>query len=172
MATSIRQATPDDAPLLAALIRAAFRDVAERFGLTPENCPTHPSNCTEGWVRDAMARGVRCYVLEADGRPAGCVGLELADEEAAYLERLSVLPEFRRRGFGAALVAHVGQEARRLGRRRLQIALIADHRDLRHWYKKLGFRETGVRRFEHLPFDVLFMSLNLSLAGGAPASAQ
>jgi len=33
---------------------------------------------------------------------------------------------------------------------------------LKNWYKKLGFRETGTKNFEHLPFTVCFMDMNLS----------
>jgi hypothetical protein len=43
----IREADPDDKVLLTRLIRDSYRDVAERFNLTPENCPKHPSNCND-----------------------------------------------------------------------------------------------------------------------------
>jgi len=40
----IRPCTREDTAVLAETIRGAFRDVAERFDLTEENCPRHPSN--------------------------------------------------------------------------------------------------------------------------------
>ena len=43
----------------------AFRGVAERFGLTDENCPRHASNCTADWIEKDMDRGVTYFVLEA-----------------------------------------------------------------------------------------------------------
>ena len=39
----IRQATVTDIATLSKIIRLSFRDVADRFGLTPENCPKHPT---------------------------------------------------------------------------------------------------------------------------------
>lgn len=47
MGTVIREATRDDVPLLTGLICQSFRDLVERFGLTQENCPSHPSNTSE-----------------------------------------------------------------------------------------------------------------------------
>ena len=44
MQTDIRKATAKDAPILVRIILSAYGDVADRFGLTLENCPTHLSN--------------------------------------------------------------------------------------------------------------------------------
>lgn len=157
----IREASAPDIPLLAAVIRASFRDVAERFGLTRENCPTHPSFCTDAWVEKAMEEGVRYFALEIGGGVCGCVALERAGDEVCYLERLAVLPAYRRRGYGALLVARAVDEARARGALRLEIGIISDQRELRDWYAKRGFVATGARNFEHLPFEVAFMALEL-----------
>ncbi len=37
----IRPCTREDTAALVETIRGAFRDVAERFGLTEQNCPRH-----------------------------------------------------------------------------------------------------------------------------------
>lgn len=49
MPPATRSCTPEDASVLAETIRTSFKDVAERFRLTRENAPRHPSNCTEDW---------------------------------------------------------------------------------------------------------------------------
>jgi GNAT superfamily N-acetyltransferase len=154
---AIRLATRDEAPRLAGIIRAAFRDVAERFGLTPETAPTHPSLCTALWIERGLDKGVTYYMGEDGARAWGCVALERANPDVCYLERLAVLPECRRKGLGKALVDHVLTEARALGARRVEIGIIADHRELRDWYLDLGFRAVRTVRFEHLPFAVMFM---------------
>lgn len=160
MAT-IKEATKEDIPLLSRLIRSSFRDVAERFHLTPQNAPKHPSNCTEEWVRTAMDKGNRYFLLEALERPCGCVALERANPQVCYLERLAVLPEVRKRGFGEILVRHAVEEVRKIGDQRLEIGIIAEQSDLRDWYIKRGFVLTHTRRFEHLPFEVAFMFMAL-----------
>ena len=157
----IRSATESDAGCLAAILREASRDVAERFGLTPENCPKHPSNCTAEWIEAGFEKGIVYFVLEEDGDPCGCVGLEQASSEVYYLVRLAVLPDHRRQGFGTALANRACAEAQRLGARRVEIGTIAEHVALSRWYEKLGFCHTNTAEFEHLPFTVAHMGKEL-----------
>ena len=107
----IRKCTKDDLRVLEETIRKSFQNVADRFGLTPVNAPRHPSNCTADWLQKDMNRGVTFFVIENETYIVGCVALELANSEVCYLERLSVLPDHRNRGFGKALVDHVFYEA-------------------------------------------------------------
>lgn len=157
----IREATREDVSLLTTIIRKSFRDVAERFNLTPENCPTHPSNCTAEWINSALDKGIKYYILENNDEPCGCVALELARPEVCYLERLAVLPEYRRKGFGKALVRHALEEALKSKVRCVEIGIIAEHTELEEWYEKLGFLVKEKARFNHLPFNVTFMYIKL-----------
>ena len=145
-ATYIRAAGSDDIPVLSGLIRVSFRDVAERFALTFENCPKHPSNCTDEWIENDFARGVAYYILESGGTPVGCVALEKANPDLCYLERLGVLPQSRRKGFGKELVDHVFSEARALGARKVSIGIISGDTELKLWYQRIGFVEKDDRR--------------------------
>jgi len=157
----IRACTRQDVGILATTIRGAFLDVAERFGLTEENCPRHPSNCRADWVERDMDRGVAYYALEAGGRVAGSVALEYVRPGLCNLERLAVLPEYRTRGYGRALVGHVFAEARKLGCSTVRIGVIADQAELKDWYRAFGFEEIETRDFAHLPFRVTFMTCAL-----------
>ena len=157
----IREADSDDAHLLSGLIRDSFRDVAERFNLTLENCPKHPSNCDPGWIESDFARGVTYYILEHNGTAAGCVALEKASPDLCYLERFAVLAQNRRQGFGRALADHVFAEAKALGAKQIGIGIIAADTELKLWYQKIGFTEEETRELEHLPFLVTFMTYQL-----------
>ena len=154
MEATIRQATSEDAEVLARIIRSSFRDVAERFKLERENAPTHPSNCQPDWIRSDPGRGVSYYLLCSQGSVAGCVALEFASASVAYVERLGVAPEQRGRGFGAELLRHVLRQARSAGARVVSVGVIAEHKELVSWYQRLGFTQAGTRRFPHLPFTV------------------
>lgn len=154
----IRDASPSDTGLLGGLIRGSFQDVARRFGLTEENSPRHPSNCTDEWIVSEMEKGVHYYVLQADnGLPCGCAALEHASRKKCYLERLGVLPAYRGRGYGTALVEHVLKACRQTGADLLQIGIISADTTLQSWYESLGFNETHTATFAHLPFEVSFM---------------
>ncbi|MEN6627922.1 MAG: GNAT family N-acetyltransferase [Candidatus Sumerlaeia bacterium] len=161
MTISIRPADASDREPLAEIIRASFADVAEIFGITPENCPSNPAFATAESIDRMTARGSLFYILEEDGKACGCVALERPSPGVAWLERLAVLPACRRRGHGRMLIEHGVAEARRAGAARVELALIARHEHLRRWYERLGFTATETKSFPHLPFDVLFMAKTL-----------
>lgn len=158
---TIRTAGRDDIEPLAAIIQLSHADVADRFNLTPENCPKHPSNCQPDWIESDLARGVRYFVTESEGELVGCVAMEHANPQMVYLERLSVLPAQRHRGIGRSLVECVFQETANLGAPQIGIGIIANFKELKAWYLKLGFREGETKTFDHLPFRVLLMTYNL-----------
>ena len=105
-----------------------------------------------------MNRGVTFYMLEKDGQSVGCAALEKISDEVCYLERLAVLPQERRKGFGEALVKHVLSKARLLDVYRVGIGIIAEHKELQNWYEKLGFEEVESKRFPQLIFQVTLMA--------------
>ena len=154
----LRKAGNHDLSLLATLIRDSYSDVAERFGLTSENCPKHPSNCTEGWIKRDFDRGVVYYILERNRTPIGCVALEIAGPDLCYLERLAVLPAYRRSGFGKMLVEHIFDQAKTSKINRVSIGIISEQTELKSWYRKLGFIDGETKEFSHLPFLVTFMT--------------
>ncbi len=158
----IREAKEKDIALLAGLIRDSFKEVADRFNLSRENTPTHPSFCTDEWVESAMEKGIRFFVSGSENVPCGCAAMEEAGSGVCYLERLAVLPLYRRRGYGAALVSYILDQARESGADRVEIAVISDQLELIDWYYKLEFSEKNKARFEHLPFEVTFMFINLT----------
>ena len=157
----IRSVRPDEKQVLAALIRDAYFDVARRFDLTTENCPKHPSNCTERWIERDFERGVRYFFITGQHSPIGCVGLEMASDTLAFLERLAVLPAYRRRGFGGRLAKHALDLARTQGAQKVSVGIIAAQEELKNWYGKMGFKEGETKDYDHLPFRVTFMSYTL-----------
>ncbi len=154
---NIREANDADVGTLVNLLRESFRDVAERFELTIENCPKNLAYCTDKRVKDDVKRGLGYFILEQDGEPCGCVALEKASPDVCYLERLAVLPEQRHKGCGTMLVEHIFDKAAESGSQRVEIGIIAADTRLRNWYGKLGFVPKGTKTFDHLPFVVAFM---------------
>lgn len=158
----IREANSVDISLLSRLVRQSYRDVADRFKLTPANCPKHPSNCTDEWIENDFARGVNYFILEKKGIPAECVAIERANVDLCYLERLAVLPHERKKGLGSQLVEHIFRTAQGFGSKKISIGIIATQKELKHWYRKFGFIEGETKEFNHLPFRVTFMTIDLN----------
>jgi GNAT superfamily N-acetyltransferase len=154
---AIRAAGPNDAERLAALIAEAFLDVAEGFGLTRENCPSHTSFVTADEVRRGMGFGNRYFMAFSGGTLCGAIAFRLPKGGISIVEKVAVLPSFRRHGIGWRLVEHAFAEARQCGASTAEIGIIAEHTGLRAWYERLGFRPTRQTRYEHLPFEVLHM---------------
>ena len=157
----IRNATVSDIPMLTELIRNSFITAAEKFDLTPDNCPKHPSNCTHEWIERDFARGVTYFILEYDDMPVGAVALEKATPDLWYLERLAVMPKFRYKGFGRTLIDYACTAVRAENGNTAGIGIIAHDKELHGWYEKIGFTKGDTKQFPHLPFEVLFMTLEL-----------
>ena len=158
---TIRPIQASDLKTIVDVLRGSFAAVAERFGLTTENCPRNLAFCTAERIREDMARGLRYYLLEDAGTVCGCIAMEHPKPEVVYLERLAVVPEHRSRGFGQALVNHVLAQAKAAGAERVEIGIISEDTQLKQWYGRFGFVEFKTRTFEHLPFVVGFMGIQL-----------
>lgn len=163
---TIRPVGAEDLSTVVGILRRANAAVAERFTLTMENCPKSPAFYTQQRAEDDLVRGVRYFLLEEDGRACACVAMEQAKPGVVYLERLAVLPEEQCKGFGRALVEYVFTQARAIGVERVEIAVIAEDKQLRNWYERFGFVRTGTKRFDHLPFVVAFMAKELQQQRG------
>jgi diamine N-acetyltransferase len=156
--TVIRElASQEDLERSVSVIRDSFADVAAEFGLTPQNCPTHPSFMTLDDLMQMNEPGLELIGIFDGSEQVGFVAIEKADPDLYYLERLAVMPDHRRRGHGSALVNHVISRVRDLGGKRLSIGIIAESSSLKGWYKNLGFSEVDTREFQRLPFTVCFM---------------
>jgi len=159
--TTIRQADNLDIPIIVNILRDAFADVAQRFALTPRNCPKNLAFCNDQRIEDDFARDLKYYILEQAGRPLGCVAMEKAGPDFCYLARLAVLPDHRRKGLGAALVNHIFDEAAKFQMQRVEIGIISEDTTLKDWYRKFGFIEKTTKQFDHLPFVVAFLYAEL-----------
>jgi len=146
------------------VIRKSFRTVADELGLTEENAPTNPAFLTVEKLRETIAKPVLFFGLFDGGRQVGCVALEPSHDEVGvfFLERLSVVPEERHNGYGATLMDHAFQEAKKAGAGKIKIGIIDENLVLKRWYLDYGFTETGTKTFAHLPFTVCFMEKNIT----------
>ena len=158
MVYTIRRLAHGDVAAGAQVIRQAFWTVAEAFGLTEENCPTNGAFLRDEALVEELDRGTALYGLFDEGGMAGVAALKRKDDAVFHLEKLAVLPERRGRGYGAALVAHAAETARKAGGGTLSIGVMYENRWLVRWYERNGFVRKETRMFAHLPFVVCFMA--------------
>jgi ribosomal-protein-alanine N-acetyltransferase len=84
-----------------------------------------------------VARTPACRVA------AFCAFWLVVDE--IHINNVAVLPQYRGRGMGSAVLRHVLDEARRLGAARATLEVRASNEGARRLYERLGFHVGGVR---------------------------
>lgn len=152
----------DDLNISLEIIRESFKTVADDFKLTRDNCPSHPSFITSDGLEKLIEKGALLFGLFTGDVQAGFVAVEKSVNDLFYIEKLSVLPQYRHNGYGSGLVRFAFDYIRKNGGRITSIGIMDEHRVLKEWYKSLGFREVSSKKFEHLPFTVCFMDAELS----------
>ena len=161
MNAEIREIYESDLGECTALIRASFATVAEEFSLTRENCPTNGAFMADGRLQADYDRGNKMFGLYADGQLCGFVQVCRLNERLCTLEKLSVPPALRHRGYGRMLMDHAKAYIRDLGAGAITIGVMDNHEVLKQWYLDYGFQVKEIKAFPHLPFDVCFMELPL-----------
>lgn len=145
----------------AQVVRKSFKTVATDMGLTRKNCPTHPSFITDNQLIALHEKGLTFFGGFLDKQQIGFVAVEKADKSLYYMEKLAVLPLERHRGYGRNLVEFVNEYVRAQGGNKISIGVIDEQIILKVWYKKIGFKEVSTKKFEHLPFTVCYMEMDI-----------
>ena len=143
------------------IIRSSFLTVAEEFGLTENNCPSHTAYMTIDKLQKQFDDGRPMFLFYQDGIPVGYFSLVRCKDEEWELNNLAVLPEHRHLGIGKEMVDYAVAMVKNNGGNKISIGIIEENTKLKNWYLKLDFNHISTRKFEHLPFTVGLMELNL-----------
>ncbi|MGD9497605.1 MAG: GNAT family N-acetyltransferase [Armatimonadota bacterium] len=155
----IRLAGPDDASLLAGLLRAAFAQQADELGLRADQYPRHPAFRTAEAVVEEMREGFIFFILEADREPVGCVAIRTDAPHGGdgYLGRLAVVPAARGRGYGRLLMAFAEVALCDRGARTVRIGVLRELTGLQEYYRRLGYTSVQVEQCEGTGLPAVFM---------------
>ena len=155
----------DDFIILSKLLNIAFATVAKEFGLTKQNNPTNSAFITSDELKAQLTECREFYKYIDNGNPVGFIAIEktLDGSDTFYIEKLSVIPNYRHLGIGNRLLDFASNRIVELGGKRISIGLINSNIVLKNWYDKLGYVEYSVKIFEHLPFEVCLMEKTLAI---------
>ncbi|MFF4979787.1 GNAT family N-acetyltransferase [Streptomyces sp. NPDC001046] len=137
---------PYDSPVAAALWRAYYTEVSDRWYLLYEGRRTDPDELEREIAAQpgadlAPPRG-ELLVARYGGEPAGTAGVRLLDGATAELKRAFVQPSMRGRGGAPLLVGAAEDAARALGATRMILDTRSDLVEARVLYGRLGYAET------------------------------
>lgn len=147
------------------ILNKSHQTIAVEFGFTKQNNPTNNAFIDEQTLRTQLSKGIDLYVMSLDKKQIACIAIEKSLKEVGtfYIEKVSVIPEYRHRGYGEMLMDFATKKIKELGGKTISIALIDSNTRLKKWYNSQGFIETGTKDFNHLPFRVCFMSKNINM---------
>ncbi|MBP3704108.1 MAG: GNAT family N-acetyltransferase [Clostridia bacterium] len=157
----IRSAAFEDLSVCLAVIRRSFATVAEEFGLTPENCPTHTSFMPLEKLQKHFDWGWQMFMLIEGDVSVGFYGLSEKENGCFELHNLAVLPEYRHHGYGRQLLEDAKRRVLEQGGNALEIGIIEEHTVLKNWYIANGFVPVGTKTFPHLPFTAGYLTCPL-----------
>ncbi|MDR2532175.1 MAG: GNAT family N-acetyltransferase [Oscillospiraceae bacterium] len=158
---NVAEITEKDIPMSADIIRRSFKTVADEFGITEENTPTHGTFLKDEKLQSDFEAGIKMFGLFEWEKQVGFIALEAKDSELYYLEKLAVLPEYRHKRGGRDLMKHAEDYAVKAGGKAISIGIIYENEVLLEWYKNLGYEETGTKIFPNFPFTVCYMKKEL-----------
>lgn len=143
------------------IIRNSFATVAEEFSLTESNCLSHTAFMTIDKLEKQFDDDRPMFLFYQEDIPVGYFSLTKCNDGEWELNNLAVLPEFRHSGIGKALIDYAVARVKNYDGNKISIGIIEENTKLKEWYLKLGFKHISTRKFEHLPFTVGFMELEI-----------
>lgn len=134
---TVRFARADEAPLVFAIMRAAF---AEYAGKLPQESGALLETLED--VQNAMTEGGAVLAFTGDV-PVGSARF-LPDADGLYVGRVAVLPEHRRRGVASALMRFIEKHARATGKAWIRIGVRESLPSNIALYETLGYETVKV----------------------------
>jgi ribosomal protein S18 acetylase RimI-like enzyme len=147
---------------ICSVINMSFLSVANEFGYTKESVPTFPAFIGKEIIIKQINNGLILYGLLIDDSLAGSIGIKKEKANDLYkIERLAVLPKYRHRKYGKLLMDHVIKEIQKSGGRIAEVEIVNENIKLKKWYLNQGFKEVRIDKYEHLPFTVCVLDINI-----------
>jgi GNAT superfamily N-acetyltransferase len=149
----VRNIRPGEGAVLVAMTRALAVSHGEEAHFEAEPAMMEAAFFAENPV-------AYCLIAEFDGTPAGCAlwhrsFSSFRGREVMYLEDVSVLPEFRRRGIARALMRAVAKEAVERGVPSVAWMMMDWNDGARKLYGEIGAEIEGGMNFCRLHGDAL-----------------
>ena len=167
-AIAIRRSTPDDDPSFWHCLDSVAR---ERRFLAFVEAP--PIEQARAFLAEGRSRGMIQFVAIASTRVVGWCDVSPKPFEGFQHSGtlgMGMLPDYRNRGVGSALLAHTLQTSREQGLTRIELEVFGSNQPAIHIYLRAGFVREGLKRSARIldgrVEDILCMALQIGADSG------
>ena len=142
-----RTATPDDIDLIVDLVEICYRSKSSAQSWTSEYYLVRGKRSSPSEIEQSVAGPDSMMIVgEVEGMLASCCRLMAAPLKRVHLGLFCVRPEFQSRGLGSELLELATSTSReRFDGEVLSLQVLSPRTELRAWYERTGFHETGER---------------------------
>lgn len=169
---SYRQATPEDIPLVASLVNAAYRGEISKLGWTTEAFILGGQRTDADEIARLIGADDSLILLcQHNDEAVGTAHLKKM-EDGAYLGMFTIKPQLQGQGIGKQFLMAAELTARdKWGAHKITISVITLRHELIAYYERRGYRRTGkfgefpqdprfgIPKVEHLRFEYLEKAL-------------
>ncbi|HEX4958873.1 MAG TPA: GNAT family N-acetyltransferase [Lacibacter sp.] len=144
----ITNATSEDVSFIVQLLNSAYRGATSRQGWTTEaHLIAGDVRTNEESVLQVMEQpdSVILKCCDDDGRMVGTVNLQ-QQASKIYLGMFAVAPALQGKGIGKQLLEAAENHARNTGCTAIYMHVISVRNELINWYRRHGYRDTGLRK--------------------------
>lgn len=158
---TMRLLDKDDLETAAQVIRGSFAATANDFDLTIDNCPTNGAFTQAKHLMNDLENGSQLFGVYLGRKMIGFFELVYHEDQQADLEKVSVIPSERGKNYGKLILNRAKEIAYNNQMETINIGIIKENKDLKNWYQKMGYQIVCSQNFSHLPFEVLYLRLDL-----------
>lgn len=144
----------EDIPECVRVIRESFMTVADEFGYNPQSSPLFTGFLIseERLYHQFDVEKRPMFCAKADGETVGFCSVSPPNNGRCEINNLAVLPRFRHKKIGEALLINSLKTAKSLGCREVFVDIVAENLRLRKWYESFGFVYTETVRLDGYEF--------------------
>lgn len=135
--------------------------MANDFDLTLDNCPTNGAFTQAKHLKIDLDKGQQLFGVYLGKKMIGFFELVYHDGYQATLEKVAVVPSERGNQYGEFILDKARKIAAEDRIEQIDIGIIKENRRLKKWYQKNGYEIVCSKQFDHLPFEVLYLQLDL-----------
>ncbi|WP_430504899.1 GNAT family N-acetyltransferase [Haloparvum sp. PAK95] len=150
----IREATSDDAERLAGVYRSAYAH-NRKIGF-----PASAESATRSEVVEWITAHT-VFVAVAESAVVGGVRLTEPEPARGKISRFGVHEDWKGRGIGGELLAHVEEVCRNRGYDSVRLTTPGDHPFLPGFYRSRGYEKTGDYPLDYRDYDEIVMAKQL-----------